>query len=103
MLPIIYTLVIFLSLIKYIIIIDIISSWLAVLWLNLNMPIIRDIMSLIKSIISPMYKFIRKYIPTYIWPIDFTPLIILIIITILLWIIYAKTWIALNNIIPYLK
>lgn len=65
---IILSILIFLELIQWVIIIDIIFSWI---WVRFNF---------IQSITLPMYSFIKKYIPTSIWPFDFTPMIIFIII-----------------------
>lgn len=72
-----FTIIIFLNLIVYIIIIDIILSWLTLVWLRFR-PVF------IANIIDPMYKLVKKYIPTNIWPIDFTPIIILLLIQFIL-------------------
>ncbi len=63
------TLLIFLSLLQWIVIIDVISSWLQIINIKINF-------AFIKNITYPMYNFIKKYIPTTIWMIDFTPVII---------------------------
>jgi len=68
--------VIILILLKYILIIDIILSWLPILWINFRPKFFSDIM-------EPIYKKIKSIIPTSIWPIDFSPIIIIIIIAIL--------------------
>ncbi len=68
--------------IKYIIIFDIILSWLMLFWLKSRPKFIADI-------IDPMYNFIRKIIPSSFWPIDFTPIIILIILIIIKWVVYS--------------
>lgn len=68
--------------IKYIIIFDIILSWLMLFWLKVRPKFIADI-------IDPMYNFIRKIIPSSFWPIDFTPIIILIILIIIKWVVYS--------------
>lgn len=68
--------VIILILLKYILIIDIILSWLPLLWINFRPKFISDIM-------NPIYKNIKNIIPTTIWPVDFSPIIIIIIMAFL--------------------
>lgn len=70
-------LVIILIILKYILIIDIILSWLTIFWINFRPWLISDVM-------DPIYKFIKSKIPTNIWPIDFSPIIIIIIIIFLI-------------------
>lgn len=62
--------VIFLELIIYLVIFDIILSWLSLAWIRFRPRFIKDIL-------GPIYKFIRKYIPTSFGVFDFTPIIIL--------------------------
>lgn len=64
------------DLIKYIIILDVIMSWLAAFWLNIRPKFLSDI-------IDPLYSNIKKAIPTSFWPIDFTPIVILFILVII--------------------
>lgn len=73
---IIQALYIFLDTIKFLIFIDIILSWLTLLWINLRFKFIRDL-------INPIYNYIKRIIPTSIWYIDFAPIIILIILELL--------------------
>jgi len=70
------------DIIKFIIIIDIILSWLSLLWFRIRPKFVSDI-------IDPIYKSIKNIIPTSFWPIDFTPIIILIILIIIKGIIYS--------------
>lgn len=63
--------------IKYILFFDIILSWLTMFWVNFRPEFI-------SSIMDPIYKFIKSKIPTSIWPIDFSPIIIIIIIMFLI-------------------
>ncbi len=72
-----FTIIIFLKLIVYIIIFDIIISWLHLFWVRFRPEFVANI-------IDPMYSTVRKYIPTTIWPIDFTPIVILLIIQFIL-------------------
>lgn len=65
--------IIFTELLFYVIFIDVILSWLSVFWLNLRPKFIADI-------IDPIYSFVKKYIPTSFWPLDFTPIIIILIL-----------------------
>ena len=69
--------VIFLSLIEYIIIIEVILSWLVLFGLQVRIHFFL-------SITQPIYKNIRKIIPTTLGPIDFAPMIVLIIVQLLL-------------------
>ncbi len=66
----------FLNFVQIFIFVDVILSWLTLFWLKLRPKIISDL-------IDPMYFYVRKYIKTSFWPVDFTPLIILIIISLL--------------------
>ena len=65
------------DMIKYIIFIDIILSWLAVFWLRVRPKIVAEI-------IDPLYSKIKKIIPSTFWPIDFTPIIVLFVLMIIL-------------------
>ena len=67
---IIFTIVIFLDLLQYIIFFDIILSWLLLLWINFRPKFIWDIL-------NPVYKKIRSTVPTSIWPLDFTPIVVI--------------------------
>lgn len=71
---IIIAIVIFLELIIYLIIFDIILSWLTLAGINFRPKFIRDVL-------WPIYKLIRKYIPTRFWAFDFTPIVILLSIS----------------------
>lgn len=70
------------DIIKFIIIIDIVLSWISLLWLNLRPKFI-------SYIIDPIYVNIKKVIPSSFWPIDFTPIILLLILIFIKWIIYS--------------
>jgi len=67
---------IFLNLIEWVIIIDIILSWAQLLWIRIQIKFIR-------SITTPIYTKVRKYLPTTFWPIDFSPIVIFFIIQII--------------------
>ena len=67
------SIVLILIMIKYILFFDIILSWLTIFWISFRPKFVSDIM-------DPIYKFIKNKIPTTIWPIDFTPIIIIIVI-----------------------
>lgn len=67
---------------KWIIIFDIILSWLIIFWLKAR-PVF------IANIIDPMYKYVKKYIPTNLWPFDFTPIIILIFMELIITLILS--------------
>ncbi len=65
--------VIFLQLVKFIVFADVILSWLRLFGLNIRPKFIADI-------IDPLYENIKKYIPTTIGPIEFTPIVIIILV-----------------------
>lgn len=67
-----------LELMQYIIFADVILSWLQIFWLNLRPKFLADI-------IDPFYWLVKKYLPTTIWPIEFTPIVILMVIFFLIW------------------
>lgn len=67
---------IFLNLIEWVIIVDIILSWAQLLWIRIQI-------NFIKSITNPIYLKIRKYLPTTFWMIDFSPIVIFFIIQII--------------------
>lgn len=73
---IIFWMYIFLNLLKLIIFVDIILSWLTIFWIKIRPQILADI-------IDPMYFYVRKYIKTSFWPLDFTPIIVIIAISLL--------------------
>ncbi len=77
-----FTLIIFLWLLQWIVIIDVILSWLQIINLKINF-------SFIQNITYPIYTFVKKYIPTTMWIIDFTPIIILIWIELITKIIFT--------------
>ncbi len=70
---IILAFLIFLRILSYLIILDIILSWLTIFGLKLRPKFLSDI-------IDPIYNSIKKVIPTTIWPLDFTPIIVYIFI-----------------------
>lgn len=76
------TILLLTDIIKFIIIIDIILSWLALIWFNIRPKFI-------SYIIDPIYENIKKIIPTSFWPMDFTPIILLLILIFIKWIIYS--------------
>jgi len=75
------TIIIFLEIISYIIIFDVILSWLTLFWLRIRPKFIADI-------IDPLYKNVKKIFPTTIWPVDFTPIIIIFVIIFIKWALY---------------
>jgi len=73
--------------ILYLIIFDVILSWLTLLWLNFRPKFLSDI-------IDPIYNFINKIIPTTIWSFRFDAFIAIILI-------YVFQFLLIN-IIPWL-
>ena len=68
------------QIIYYIIILDVILSWLTLFWLQIRPKFIADI-------IDPIYKNIKKIIPTSIWPVDFTPIVVIFTIIFIRWVL----------------
>ena len=90
--------VIILIILKNILFIDIILSWLSIIGIHFRPKFLSDIM-------EPLYKFIKDKISTTIWPIEFAPVIIYIIIiffiSFLIWMTWENFWklLQLNNIL----
>ena len=85
-------------LIKYLIFADIILSWLTLLWLKMR-PMF------IASIVDPIYEWIKWKIPTTIWPLDFTPIVILIFMEVFIMFIYwldTQVYNQINNLFAML-
>lgn len=80
MTQIVFWIYIFLDLLSILVIIDVILSWMMIFWLNLRPKFLADL-------IEPIYANIKKIIPTSIWPIDFTAIIIILIIGFLKWLL----------------
>lgn len=92
---ILIAIIIFTKLLFYVIFFDVILSWLSVFWINFRPKFIADI-------IDPIYSFVKKFIPTTFWPLDLTPIIIIMILYFIKWlIIVSNPWIQLtiNNIV----
>ncbi|QFR39227.1 hypothetical protein A9Q91_03250 [Candidatus Gracilibacteria bacterium 28_42_T64] len=70
---ILLTIIIFLEIIQYIVFADVILSWLTVFGLKLRPKFLA-------YIIDPLYENIKKIIPTTIGPIDFTPIVVILIL-----------------------
>ena len=84
---IILAIIIFLDIIQYIVFFDVILSWLTLLWINFRPKFVWDIL-------NPIYHNIKKILPTSIWPIDFTPIVIILLcsfIKLLIFFIFPET------------
>lgn len=73
---VIIAIIFFLEMIQYIIIFDVILSWLFLFWIKFKPKFIRDIL-------DPTYKWIKSFIPTRIWAFDFTPIVALLTLIVL--------------------
>lgn len=78
---ILIAIIIFLELLTYIIFIDVILSWLQLVWIRFRPKFVANI-------IDPLYSKIRKIVPTIFWPFDFTPIIVIIIIVFIKWALF---------------
>jgi uncharacterized protein YggT (Ycf19 family) len=67
------SIIFFTDIISYLIILDIILSWLSLLWLRWRPEFL-------KSIVDPLYSFIGKIVPTSFWIFRFDALIAMVII-----------------------
>ena len=70
---ILFAIYILLEIMQYIIFADVILSWLRLFWLNIRPKFLADI-------IDPIYSNIKRILPTSIWPLDFTPIVVLLVI-----------------------
>jgi len=68
----------FLDIIYYLVILDVILSWLTLAGIKFRPKIIWDIL-------NPVYKLVKKTIPTTFWWLDFTPIVIILLIAFLKW------------------
>jgi len=73
MIQIILAILLFLNLLLYLVFFDVILSWLTIVWLNFRPKFLADI-------IDPIYNNIKKILPTTIWPLDLTPIVLVFII-----------------------
>jgi len=92
---ILLTIIIFLEIISYIVIFDVILSWLTIFGLKFRPKFISDVL-------DPIYKNIKKILPTTFWPIDLTPIIVIFTIIFIKWAIYImfpSILIDVNNLI----
>ncbi|MDD2871340.1 MAG: YggT family protein [Candidatus Gracilibacteria bacterium] len=90
---ILLAIIIFLEIISYLIIFDVILSWLILFGLNLRPKFLADI-------IDPIYKNIRKIIPTTFGPLDFTPIVAIILIIFIkgaLYIVFPNLLVEVSN------
>ncbi len=74
---ILLSLLIFLDILKWLIIASVIISWV---WIQVKF---------IDSILEPCYEFVEKYIPTKIWPISFTPVVLIFALAIIETLIFS--------------
>lgn len=74
--------VIFLQILFYIIFLDVILSWLSLFIKNIRPGFVADI-------IDPLYSKVRNILPTTFWPIDITPIILILLIWFIKWLIYS--------------
>jgi len=88
-----------LIIIKYLIFLDVILSWLTIFWLNVRPKFLSEIL-------DPLYSWIKSKISTSIWPLDFTPIIIYILAELLVLFIYwldSNVSIKINNLSAFLN
>lgn len=74
MITLLFALIIFIQILEYIVIFDVILSWLMLLGIQFRPKFIADIL-------NPLYKFVQKIIPTRIGAFDLTPIIIILLLS----------------------
>lgn len=92
MINVIFWVYVFLDILTILIFIDVVLSWILVFWINLRPKFLQDI-------VWPLYAFVKKIIPTNIWPLDFTPIVIFFIIWLLKMLLmgfFPEIWWLLN-------
>jgi len=77
---IILALFIFLDIIMYFVFFDVILSWLTLLWIRFRPEFL-------SVVLTPIYTNIKKIIPTSFWPVDFTPIVVILFIYFIKWIL----------------
>lgn len=85
------------DLITYIVFLDVILSWLTLFWLKFRPKFLGDIL-------DPIYTKIKDTIPTTIWPLDLTPIIIIFLMMFIKWIIFSFdpwVWVYYNDLISF--
>lgn len=94
---IIIALLLFIDIFFYMILFSVIMSWLSLFWLNFKIKFI-------DNLIEPVFKFVKKNIPTTFWPFDFSPIIIIFILFFIRWLIvsfYPEIALYYNNLINF--
>ena len=95
MTTIVIWILIFLEILTYIIFVDIILSWLTLVWVRFRPKFIADIL-------DPFYNFIKNTIPTNIWPIEFSAFILILFIIFIRWaifILFPEVKVEINSLI----
>ena len=95
MTTIVIWILIFLEILTYIIFVDIILSWLTLVWVRFRPKFIADIL-------DPFYNFIKNTIPTTIWPIEFSAFILILFIIFIRWaifILFPEVKVEINSLI----
>jgi len=88
--------VILIELLYWFVIFDVILSWLALAWIKRPL--------FVWSVIDPIYKIVKNYIPTTIWPFELTPIIVIILFMFIKWtivIIFPEVWLQIKEISNY--
>lgn len=78
MIIIFFALYLSLQITYYIVFLDIILSWVAILFWDIRPAWLKDF-------VNSLYKWIKKIIPTNLWMFEFAPMIIIILVQILQW------------------
>lgn len=76
------SILLFADIITYIVFFDVILSWLSLFWLRVRPKFVSDLL-------DPIYKKIKDLVPTTIWPLDLTPIVIILLMMIIQWFVIA--------------
>lgn len=92
--PIFFLIVGILDLVFWLIVISVIASWLVAFGvLNTRNPLIGRLYEALYSITEPIYRMVRKIIPTTFGGIDIAPVVIILLIQFLQ---YSVFWVSIN-------
>lgn len=88
--------IILLEILTWFVIFDVILSWLQFVWIKRP--------AFVWSVLDPMYKWVKNYIPTTIWPFELTPIIVIILFMFIKWlvlILIPEVWVEIQKLSNY--
>ena len=79
------TILLLTDIIIYLIFFDVILSWLSLMWIKFRPKFLAEI-------VDPIYKSIKKVVPTIFWPFEFAPFMAILILWFIQQLIFAYDW-----------